>query len=106
MKAVSPQKPIDAEVVAVKSAPPRRRRLGRVGGPVVLLCLLIGGYFAIQHVPRVAYESVGYFPRRLHEPVRNIIDLAVLHTAAVKDGLRWIDVGDPRLRKGDRLKSR
>ncbi len=82
------------------------RKIGRVAGPLVLLGLLIGGYFTIQHLPQFAYQSVGFFPRRLHEPVRNIIDLAVAHTAAVKDGLRWIDVGDPRLRKGDRHKSR
>jgi len=92
--------------VVARGPLPRGRRISRLAGAVVLLGLLLGGYLAMQNLPRFAYQSVGYFPRRLHESVRNIIDLAVLHTSAVKDGLRWIDVGDPRLRKGDRLKSR
>jgi hypothetical protein len=29
----------------------------------------------------------------------------VLLTAARRDGLRWVEVGDPRLRKADRLQA-
>jgi hypothetical protein len=31
-----------------------------------------------------------------------VLDTAVTQTATVRDGLRWIELDDPRLRKGDR----
>jgi hypothetical protein len=33
------------------------------------------------------------------------MDLFVLYSAPRRDGLRWIDVGDPRLRKIDKQQS-
>jgi hypothetical protein len=70
-----------------------------------MLALLVAAYFAVQQLPRVAYASIGYFPIRLQGSVRNVIDLAILQTAAVRDGLKWVDIGDPRMRKNDRLKT-
>lgn len=97
----------DVDEVVGEAPPPRRRRrwLSRAGAPAILLALLLGVYFAVLELPRAAYATVGYFPVRLQTSVRNVIDLAIHQTSAVRDGLRWIDVGDPRVRKTDRLKS-
>lgn len=101
---------VDAEVVeaAVGHIVPRARRrwVAKAAGPLAVVVLLVGLYPAVMQLPRVAYASIGYFPARLQGSVRNVIDLAVLQTAAVRDGLRWVDVGDPRVRKTDRLKTR
>ena len=35
--------------------------------------------------------------------VRAVFDYVVLLTAPRREGLRWIEVGDPRLRKADKL---
>lgn len=96
---------IDDAEIAESAKPARRRRrwLSRAGAPLFLLAFSVGVYFAVMQLPRVAYAAVGLFPARLQEPVRNVIDLAIVQTAAVRDGLKWIDVGDPRLRKSNRL---
>ncbi len=95
----------DLEEVATVPPPRKTARWMRVAsGPFALVLILAGLYFAVLQLPRVAYASIGYFPSRLQGPVRNVVDLAILQTAAVRDGLRWIDVGDPRIRKTDRLK--
>lgn len=93
------------DVPGEAQAPRRRWWLSRTSGLAVLLVLLLGFYFAVLELPRAAYTSVAYFPARLQEPVRKVIDLAIQQTSAVRDGLRWIDVGDPRIRKTDRQKS-
>lgn len=95
----------DIEEVAEVPPPRKTARWMRIAsGPFALVLLLAGLYFAVLQLPRVAYASIGYFPSRLQGAVRNVVDLAILQTSAVRDGLRWIDVGDPRIRKTDRLK--
>ena len=44
-------------------------------------------------------------PDRLEIPVRAGLEYLVLLTAPSRDGLRWIEVGDPQMRKADKLQT-
>ena len=60
----------------------------------------------MQVVPGPLYLAVSLLPKQVSAPVRGGVDALVLATAPAKDGLRWIDVGDPQLRKSDKLPTR
>ncbi len=82
----------------------RRRRLRRSLAAFGLpLALIVAVFALLQTAPRPLYAFAALVPGSLATPVRSLVDLIVTQTAPVKDGLRWIDAGDPRLRKGDRL---
>ena len=88
-----------------KLARPRRRR--RIGRGIVLFAsgfVIAGAFYLMQSATRAMYGAVGIMPVALHAPTRSLVDFVVYQTAPVHDGLRWIDVGDPRLRKADRSK--
>jgi hypothetical protein len=100
------------EVAASAPADPdralrRRRRLRRgvtaLGVPVMLV---VAVFLLLQTAPRPLYAFAAMMPGPLMAPMRSVVDTIVYQTAPVKDGLRWIDAGDPRLRKGDRLTGR
>ena len=57
---------------------------------------------ARQH-PVVLYAAVAPMPAFVGNPLRMGLDQLVSGFAPVRDGLTWIDVGDPRARKADRL---
>lgn len=57
-------------------------------------------------VPGPIYKSLPLLPASVAEPTRAGLDLLVLYSAPRRDGLRWIDVGDPRLRKVDKLRTK
>lgn len=84
----------------------RRRRLrstALVATPIVLVLVTL----VMAHVaPRSVYAMAGAVPRPVGAPLRAIVDFATLQAAPVRDGLRWIDIGDPRVRKSDRLTGR
>src|SRR5262249_25941815 len=54
-------------------------------------------------VPGPIYRTISLLPGSVAEPARAGLDLFVLYSAPRRDGLRWIDVGDPKLRKVDKL---
>jgi len=54
-------------------------------------------------VPGPIYKTLSQLPASVAEPTRAGLDLFVLYSAPRREGLRWIDVGDPRLRKVDKL---
>ena len=54
-------------------------------------------------MPGLIYRAVGVLPGSIESPVRAGLDYVVLLMAPRRDGLRWIEVGDPRLRKADKL---
>jgi hypothetical protein len=82
----------------------RRRR-----GTLVALCLplTIAGamLLAIAAAPAAFYRGVPLLPWRLQGPARTGVDRLLLLIAPRRDGLRWVDVGDPRLRKADKLET-
>ncbi len=86
------------EVVARKRR--RRRRTALVVGPFLASAMV---FAAMSIAPRPFYRVANVLPTLAASPLLAVLDMAVAQTAAVRDGLRWIELDDPRLRKGDRL---
>lgn len=80
-----------------RMALPRIVLLGAV--PVALAGLA----YLLVAAPWLGYRVISVLPDSLAEPARAGMDSVVLQSAPYHDGLRWIDVGNPRLRKGDKL---
>jgi hypothetical protein len=94
--------------------PPHREPFARAGGGILRRILLLaalpaiaGGlaYLAIV-MPAPIYRAIPLLPEPLAGPARAGMDSFVLLSAPRRDGLRWIDVGDPQLRKGDKLSTK
>ncbi len=86
-------------------AAPKRQRLGlqalvALAVPVVLVAVLVG--FA-HLAPRPAYRAIMLLPDPIEASLRAGLDYLTLMSAPRREGLRWIDVGDPQLRKADKL---
>lgn len=93
--------------VKSQSPPPRRsgrsaRRLFALSAPLVLL---VGAFYLVQAAPGPIYRAVALLPAPLEGAARAGLDRLLLYSAPRRDGLRWIDVGDPRLRKVDKLQT-
>ena len=91
---------------AAKAAPSkqrlqRRRRRIMALAPFVLLGLVLA---AVQFVPSTIYAVTRLLPAPVKSPITAGLDFLVYATAPQREGLRWIDVGDPRARKSDRLR--
>jgi Helix-turn-helix domain len=78
----------------------RMRTLFTLSAPVVLLA---GFVYAAQAMPQFVYPLIAMLPDRLEVPVRTGLEYLVLMTAPSRDGLRWIEVSDPQVRKADKL---
>jgi hypothetical protein len=85
-------------------ARPRRRRkiraLFALSAPVALAAGLI---YLTQTMPGPVYAAVGFLPEQVAIPMRAGLDFLILFNAPSRDGLRWIEVADPRVRKADKL---
>ena len=57
----------------------------------------------VTFVPGAAYRAMRVLPQALRGPARAGLDQLMLLTATRYDGLKWVDVGDPRVRKADKL---
>jgi len=55
--------------------------------------------------PRPLYRAAILLPDPLESAVRAGLDSVILLTAPHREGLKWIDVGDPQLRKADKLQT-
>ena len=88
---------------------PRRSRGGAARGIRKLMILslppvVVGGLlYGASVAPAPFYHALSLLPAPLANPARAGLDTVVLYSAPRRDGLRWIDVGDPRLRKVDKL---
>ena len=96
--------------VAERSAPEqaaRRRRWGRVllalSTPLALAAVVL---YLTQTASAPVYRAITLLPDILQEPARTGLDQLMLLTATRRDGLIWVDVGDPSARKADRLQPR
>ena len=93
-----------AQVQPARAHPVSRRRRARtlfaLSAPIGLL---VGVAILAQAMPGPVYRVVGWLPGALESPLRAGLDYIVLLTAPRRDGLRWIEVGDPQLRKADKL---
>jgi hypothetical protein len=53
----------------------------------------------------VLEAAVSQLPPSMKRIVRGAQNYVIVRMAPVRDGLRWIDVPDPRTRKGDKLQT-
>jgi hypothetical protein len=96
----------------VSAARSRPRSSGGGGGLRKLMmlgtlpALAAGLAYMTVVAPSAGYRVVSLLPAPLAEPARNGLDTIVVYSAPRRDGLKWIDVGDPRLRKGDKLQTK
>ena len=80
----------------------RGRVLFALGAPVALAAIVLS---LARLAPTTAYRSIALLPGLLREPARAGLDQLILFTAPQRDGLRWVDVSDPRTRKANKLQS-
>jgi hypothetical protein len=83
----------------------RRRRMRTLFTLTAPVALLAGIVYSAHAAPRLVYPVIAMLPDRLEIPVRAGLEYLVLLTAPSRDGLRWIDVGDPQMRKADKLQT-
>ena len=84
----------------------RRRRRMRTLFTLTAPVALAGGHRLFRpRGTRLVYPVIAMLPDRLEIPVRAGLEYMVLLTAPSRDGLRWIEVGDPQLRKADKLQT-
>lgn len=92
---------------AARSSPaPRKRRRARrmfaLSAPLVLAAV---AFYLGQAAPAPLYRAIGLLPASIAGMARAGMDNLVLYSAPRRDGLRWVDVGDPQLRKVDKLQT-
>lgn len=80
----------------------RARRMFALSAPLVLTA---AAFYLAQTAPAPLYRAIGLLPATIAGTVRAGMDNLVLYSAPRRDGLRWIDVGDPQLRKVDKLQT-
>jgi hypothetical protein len=78
------------------------RKVLILGGPPVVVALL---FYWASMAPAPFYRAISLLPASWEGPARAGLDSFVLYCAPRQDGLRWIDVGNPRLRKVDKLQT-
>lgn len=81
----------------------RRRTLLALTAPVLVVA---GSLFLAQSAPGPLYSGLALLPDPVAYPVRAGLDALVQTMAPVRDGMSWVDVGDPQLRKSDKLPTR
>lgn len=85
--------------------PSRRRRMRTLFTLTAPVALLAGIVYCAQAAPRLVYPVIAVLPDRLEVPVRAGLEYLILLTARNRDGLRWIEVSDPQMRKADKLQT-
>ena len=83
----------------------RRRRAGALFALTAPVVLVAGFVYSAHAFPQVVYPAIAWLPDQIEAPVRSGLDYVLLMTAPRRDGLRWIEVSDPQLRKGDKLQT-
>jgi hypothetical protein len=82
----------------------RRRRRARVlfalSAPLALVAAVV---YLAQAAPQPVYRAISLLPDSIERAVRAGLDHIVLLSAPRREGLRWIEVSDPRVRKADKL---
>ena len=89
--------------------PPMRRRGGGLRRLLVLAALpaiAAGLAYLTVVAPAVGYRVISLLPASVAESAKNGLDTVVLYSAPRREGLKWIDVGDPRLRRSDKLQTK
>ncbi len=82
----------------------RRRRTRRLFAITMPVAVIVGLGWWAQSSPRALYAIAQAMPSALRPPVMASADFLIMSVAPSRDGLRWIEVHDPRSRKGDKLR--
>jgi hypothetical protein len=85
------------------SAGRRRRRARRLFAFSAPVAVAAAAFYFAQAAPAPIYQAIAALPHPVAGGARAVMDAVVLYSAPRRDGLRWIDIGDPRLRKVDKL---
>jgi transcriptional regulator with XRE-family HTH domain len=80
----------------------RARTLFALSAPVALIAAVV---YLAHAAPRPVYRAIALLPDPAGTAVRAGLDYVVHITAPRREGLRWIEVSDPRLRKADKLET-
>ncbi len=83
----------------------RRRRARRMFAFSAPIALAAAAFYFAQAAPAPIYRAIAMLPQPVGSGARAVMDNIMLFSAPRRDGLRWIDVGDPRLRKVDKLQT-
>lgn len=94
------------EQEAVAAGARRRRRTKRTLTFAMPIVAVLGIFVGMLVAPRQFYSLARMLPAPVDMPLRGMLDMAVAQSAPVRDGLRWIEMDDPRIRKGDKLGTR
>jgi helix-turn-helix protein len=87
-------------------APSGRRRTVRTLFALSAPIAAVASVAMLVHVaPGPVYRAVGLLPGAIEWPIRAGLDYVVVATAPRREGLKWIEVGDPQLRKADKLQT-
>jgi hypothetical protein len=84
--------------------PGRRRQRARTFFALTMpIALLAGAVYVAQTLPSEVYRGIRRLPEPLATAARAGFDYLILMTAPRREGLRWLETGDPRSRKTDKL---
>jgi helix-turn-helix protein len=104
---VGPPPPVLRKKERTRAPAPRRVSRGRGIRKLLVLSLppilAAGLLYLASTVPAPFYRALALLPPSLAELARAGLDALVLYSAPRENGLRWIDIGDPGLRKVDKL---
>ncbi len=110
---LAPAQPASAPPTAVRkshtrgmtkapAAKPRRLRTLRMAVVTVAAALIVGGTL-LTMLPTALYASVDHLPPGIAKSFRSGLDRIALSLTPIRNGMKWIEVSDPRTRKSDRL---
>ncbi len=83
----------------------RRRRRSRFLVLTAPVLLAAGIAICAQRAPDPIYAAVALLPDNVEAPARFGLDALVQTMAPVREGLRWVEMSDPQLRKSDKLQT-
>jgi hypothetical protein len=87
----------------------RRRRARTLFVLTAPIAVLAGAIYVAQTLPGEvygeAYRAIRLLPDPIAKPVRVGFDYFMLLIAQRRDGLKWLETGDPRSRKADKLQT-
>jgi hypothetical protein len=84
--------------------PGRRRQRARTFFALTMpIALLAGAIYVAQTLPGEVYRGIRHLPEPLATAARAGFDYLILMTAPRREGLRWLEAGDPQSRKTDKL---
>ena len=94
-----------AERSAPRSAGRGRRRARTLFVLTAPIAILAGAIYVAQALPSEVYRVIRLMPEPIAKPARQGFDYFMLLTAQRREGLRWLETGDPRSRKADKLQT-